>query len=539
MNISGNINNLNSKLIQRLKKLTEKRIKGNVIITNEISKQLCEISYEIRKQIGILVNRSGNIIQLMVGDDTSIEIPFLNRIRISHNRLRGLRLVHTHLKGESLNYEDLCDMVLLRLDYITAITLLEEKPHIYYSAHINPKSKSKTIWKILPKVYFGNLDVNFLDDIEQIETKYSKYTTTLKNIQTQDQAYLIGVYTEKSNLSKNQRNPKDSISELEELCKTANIESKGQFIQVKHKLNPTTVLGKGKIKEVLLKAIQENVELLIFDLELSSSQARNISKFCDLKVLDRTQLILDIFANHAKSKDGKLQVELAQLKYLKGRLTELDDNMSRLTGGIGGRGPGETKLEIGKRKIEDKITRLEKELKNLRKRRYLNRSKRKKSNIPIVGIVGYTNSGKSTLLNSLTHSSVLVENKVFATLDTTSRRIRFPKEKEIILSDTVGFIHNLPKDLMNAFKATLEELEEAHLLLHVIDYSNPNYLFHIESVDKILAELNLLDIKRLKLFNKIDIVQSIPSFFPRDEIFISANQKIGFKKLLFEIEKNI
>lgn len=254
------------------------------------------------------------------------------------------------------------------------------------------------------------------------------------------------------------------------------------------------------------------MELLVFDLELTPSQAKKISDIADIKVIDRTQLILDIFARNAKSRDGKLQVELAQLKYLKGRLTELDDNMSRLTGGIGGRGPGETKLEIGKRRVEERITRLEVELKSLKKRREINRRRRKKNELPAVGIVGYTNAGKSTFLNALTNSEVLSENKLFATLDPTTRRIRFPEEREIVISDTVGFIHDLPPELSNAFKATLEELRDSDLLVHVVDVSNPDYKLQMEAVEKILEELELSHIPMIQVFNKIDSLEKFKTW---------------------------
>ena len=267
-------------------------------------------------------------------------------------------------------------------------------------------------------------------------------------------------------------------------------------------------------------------------------EAKKISDYCDLKVIDRTQLILDIFARNAKSRDGKLQVELAQLKYLKGRLSELDDNMSRLTGGIGGRGPGETKLEIGKRRVEEKISHLEKELKSLKQRRELNRKQRKRNEVPVVAIVGYTNAGKSTLLNVLTNSNVIAENKLFATLDPTTRRVRFPEEREIILSDTVGFIHDLPPDLTNAFKATLEELGDADLLLHVIDISNPIHFEQIQSVENILSSLDLQHVKRINVYNKMDAMEE--GFqAPDDGIGISTIQKIGLEYLLNQIEMTL
>ncbi|PJZ41456.1 GTPase HflX [Leptospira kmetyi] len=483
-------------------------MREDVIVSQEISRTLCELSLEISKQIGILIDRSGYVTHVLVGTDNSIEIPFLDRLRTSEARLRGLRLVHTHLKGESLNQEDLTDLALLRLDYITAVIMDSSgNPNGYFSAHVNPESEDE-LWTVLPKQYPGQLTEGILDEILDIESRLSRSRRNLKDAQKENRAFLVGVYPER-NVG---RHPNLSMEELKELCRTAEVHVVDTFMQRKNRLDPSTVLGKGKLEEIILKAIQKHVELLVFDLELTPSQAKKISDIADIKVIDRTQLILDIFARNATSRDGKLQVELAQLKYLKGRLTELDDNMSRLTGGIGGRGPGETKLEIGKRRVEERISRLEAELKSLKKRREVNRRQRKKNELPVVGIVGYTNAGKSTLLNALTNSEVLSENKLFATLDPTTRRIRFPEEREIIISDTVGFIHDLPPELSNAFKATLEELGDSDLLVHVVDVSNPDYKLQMEAVEKILEELELSHIPMIQVFNKIDNLEKFKSW---------------------------
>ncbi|MCK6381507.1 MAG: GTPase HflX [Leptospiraceae bacterium] len=522
--------------LQKLKNLAEKRLKEDVLISKDLAKSICEISFEIRRQVGLLIDRKGYVTHVIIGNDNSIEIPYLDRIRTSETRLRGIRLVHTHLKKEPLSMDDLTDLVLLRLDYITAITMdLNGFPENFYSSHINAEENSEKLWTVLEKEYPGQLKEGMLSEIIEIENSLAKRRDNLKAAQKLNRAILVGVYLN----NKFSRNPESSMAELKELCRTAGIYVVDTFSQKRSALDASTVLGKGKIQEIILNSIQKDVELLVFDLELSSSQAKKISDFSDLKVIDRTQLILDIFARNAKSRDGKLQVELAQLKYLKGRLSELDDNMSRLTGGIGGRGPGETKLEIGKRRVEEKIHRLENEIKSLRTRRELNRKRRGRNEIPVVGIVGYTNAGKSTLLNSLTNSEVIAEDKLFATLDPTTRRIRFPSVREIIISDTVGFIHDLPPDLSNAFKATLEELSDADLLLHVIDSSNPDYEEHIKAVEKILIELKLIDIPRIQVFNKID---SCPRDFPKNnqnDMYVSALQKIGLEELLDRIEKEI
>jgi len=265
-------------------------------------------------------------------------------------------------------------------------------------------------------------------------------------------------------------------------------------------------MGRGKLSDLTIMALQRGATLIIFDQELNPSQIRSMTDQIDLKVIDRTQLILDIFAQRAQTREGKLQVELAQLKYLLPRLIAKNTAMSRLTGGIGGRGPGETKLEIHRRRARDRIVRLEKELLNVQKQRQQQKAMRRKRGLPVISIVGYTNAGKSTLLNTLTKSSVFTAKQLFATLDPSSRRLKFPKEIEVIITDTVGFIRDLPQDLLVAFRATFEELESADLLLHVIDISNPRVEEQIASVETILSDLKLQDIALLRVFNKQDLI---------------------------------
>ena len=279
------------------------------------------------------------------------------------------------------------------------------------------------------------------------------------------------------------------------------------IVQRPHQINPKYLLGSGKIKELIINSLQLGADIIIFDQNLSPAQVKALGEITELKVIDRTQLILDIFARRAHSREGKVQVELAQLKYLLPKLSERSTALSRLTGGIGGRGPGETRLEVDRRRVKDRIYNLEKELESLNKGRSQRRSRRREARIPIVSIVGYTNAGKSTLLNALTNSSVLTQNLLFATLDTSTRRLRFPREREIIITDTVGFIKDLPKDLLTAFLPTLDELKDADLLLHIVDISNPRFEQQIEDVNKILANLEIDKIPQLVVFNKSDRVE--------------------------------
>ncbi|HCF57832.1 MAG TPA: GTPase HflX, partial [Myxococcales bacterium] len=300
------------------------------------------------------------------------------------------------------------------------------------------------------------------------------------------------------------RAAEESMSELKELARSAGVEILDCIVQGRREVDPRYVIGRGKLQELVLRSMQQMATMIIFDTDLSPSQARHIGEETSLKIVDRTQLILDIFAQRAQSADGKLQVELAQLKYLLPRLSARDDSLSRLTGGIGGRGPGETKLEIDKRRVRDRISNLEKKIGRLSGERAVRRRQRNRRDLPVISIVGYTNAGKSTLLNALTCSEVLVENKLFATLDPTSRRLRFPRDREVIITDTVGFIRDLPKDLVNAFRATLEELLDADLLLHVVDASDPAFPEQIRAVETILGDLGLLSTPRVLVFNKSD-----------------------------------
>jgi GTP-binding protein HflX len=312
------------------------------------------------------------------------------------------------------------------------------------------------------------------------------------------------------------------------------------MLQMRREPDPRFLIGKGKLEDILLRSMQLMADLIIFDADLSPSQARHIAEATSLKILDRTQLILDIFAQRAQSSDGKLQVELAQLRYRYPRLVGRDDSLSRLAGGIGGRGPGETKLEIDRRRVRDRITALERRIEALGANRAERRKKRNENGLPVLSIVGYTNAGKSTLLNALTASEVLAEDFLFATLDPTSRRLRFPRDREVIVTDTVGFIRDLPEDLVNAFRATLEELNDADLLLHVVDAADPRLDDRIRAVESILGDLGLLEKPRLLVLNKIDKLpdgQGEVLAHLRDGVAVSAVSRQGFEELLHRCDR--
>jgi len=462
-----------------------------------------ELSSELRRQIGVLINRQGSVAQVIVGDEKGLLIPELKDYPLGRKRLRGLRLIHTHLKGEPLSEDDLTDLKLLRLDLVAALSAHPVSSQLtIHLAHLADSSSGIIIYPPQP---FERCTGYGSNGIVALEHELERVVDTAAHAASgQEQAILISVMA-----GGERREAEDSLDELAELARTAGVLVLDRFIQLPRKLNPRTLMGEGKLQEVVIRALQRGATLLIFDQELTPAQVRTISSMTELKVIDRSQLILDIFARRATSLDGKVQVELAQLKYLLPRLTGRGVQMSRLMGGIGGRGPGETKLETDRRRIRERITALEHDLENLSRGREQRRSRRVKSELPIISIVGYTNAGKSTLLNALTKSEVFTENLLFATLDTSSRRLRLPREREVIITDTVGFIRSLPASLMGAFKATLEELRDADLLLHLVDASNPRFEAQIAQVRAILAELGLADKPELVVFNKTDKVSEL------------------------------
>lgn len=471
--------------------------------SHELAQRLQELSLELRRQLGILVNRHGSIEYVVVGDEKGLLIPELKDYPLGRKRLRGLRLIHTHLKNEPLTEDDLTDLKLLRLDLIMALSAPPGSQRL--TAHLAHLSNTPSGITVLPPQPFDRLTGYGSDEISDLERDLERAVKGLADAkQGQEQAILISVRA-----GGERREVEDSLAELQELARTAGVVVLDSFIQLPRKLNPRTLMGEGKLQEVVIRALQRGASLLIFDQELTPAQVRAISAMTELKVLDRSQLILDIFARRASSLDGKVQVELAQLKYLLPRLTGRGVQMSRLMGGIGGRGPGETKLETDRRRIRDRITALERELAELSRGRQQRRNRRVKAGVPIISIVGYTNAGKSTLLNALTQSEVFTENLLFATLDTSSRRLRLPREREVIITDTVGFIRSLPKSLLGAFKATLEELRDADLLLHLVDVSNPRFEDQIRQVRAILTELELDTIPELVVFNKVDQLEPL------------------------------
>jgi GTPase len=498
--ITGNRAGLKPSELSALERVYRRRVSPHEVVSAELAGFLCEVSRGIARQVGVLISRQGNIEHVFVGDASRIMLPEVGRLRAGHGRFRGLRLVHTHLRNEVLSRDDLVDLALLRLDLVAAVGVNHEgRPADLHVAHLVPPREGKSPWVSLPTEPFHHSELDFIELIDALEEEFDRVLPTARATRAVERALLVV-----AELGKLRGYSAARVHELRELCRTAGIEVVDVAVQRRPEPDPRYLIGRGKLEDVLVRAMQFDAGVLIFDPDLSPGQAHAIASFTDLKVIDRTILILDIFAQRARSRDAKLQVELAQLRYRLPRLQEENTMMSRLVGGIGGRGPGETKLEIGRRRARERLHRLEKDVEETRRQRQGRRKARGDRGLPVVAIVGYTNAGKSTLLNGLTGSDVLVEDKLFATLDPTTRRLRFPRERELILADTVGFIRDLPKDLAQAFHATLEELDDADLLLHVVDASDPDRDAHITAVERILKDLELAETPRLLVYNKVD-----------------------------------
>jgi GTP-binding protein HflX len=537
----------------RLEHLYRRRIPVDKVITAELARTCTELSQEIRCQIGLVITRRGLIEQVIVGNGRELSLTDLSKVRTGAQSLRGVRLVHTHLHNEPLTHDDLTDLALLRLDLIAAIGVGPQGlPADLYLAHVlppNPKGQAYEVWQPSP---FHSFQLPCNAFVEDLEKELTKNTSIHVVKESHESALLISVST-KSRVHQEER-----LEELAELSRSNGVTVLETIVQRVHEVHPKYLMGSGKLKEVVIKALQQGADLLIVEQDLTPAQVRAMAEVTEMKVIDRTQLILDIFARRAHSREGKIQVELAQLRYLLPRLSGRSTALSRLGGGIGGRGPGETKLETDRRRVRDRINHLERELIAVARHRDQRRARRSRHHIPIVSIVGYTNAGKSTLLNALTESDVPVQDRPFETLDTSSRRLRIlhgytgkgrvparsgwagepaqgrisarpggagemdhvdlaepslrgngmragrESETDVIITDTVGFIRDLPRDLMGAFRTTLEELRDADLLLHLADASSRDLDGQIHAVEAILSELELMRIPRVLVLNKID-----------------------------------
>jgi len=507
--VYGNTAGLAPRALKALQRIYRRRVPLDRIATPELIRSLAEASRETKRQVGAIVHRSGEVDYVVVGDATGLMLPDIGRLRAAEGRFRALRLVHTHLFNEPLTKDDLVDLSRLRLDLVAAVLLTTEgEPRSMTWAYNVPVADGHghAPYEIVGPLPYGQREPNFGELIASLEQEFARISRTREVAPKDGRAILVHVGDKRRPGAL--RRAESRLSELESLAHTAGVLVVDKITQLRDRVDPKLVLGSGKLEQVVMRAIELDAQTLIFDCDLTPSQASGIASQTDLKVVDRTQLILDIFAQRAETRDGKLQVELAQLKYTLPRLGTKDDALSRLTGGIGGRGPGETKLEIGRRRARERLNRLERELKSLVRQRAERRRRRGHSGVPVVAILGYTNAGKSTLLNTLTNAGVLAENKLFATLDTRARQLRLLDGREVVLTDTVGFIREMPKDLFAAFRATFEEARDADLLLEVVDASDSEHTEHTETTVQLLDELGLTQLPRLRVYNKVDLIST-------------------------------
>ena len=475
------------------------------VISPELARTLTELSHDLRCQVGLMLNRRGAVEQVIVGTGRELNLPTPSRSRLGPRSLRGLRLVHTHLDNEPLSQEDLTDLALLRLDLMAALGVSDRGlPQDVYLAHLLPPNPKGPLYEVWNKQAFHTLHLDCGKFIEELERELIRAGPGHIVKDGQETAILVSA-SKRSRIDQEER-----LEELAELVESSGITVLARVIQRTQEIHPKYLMGSGKLKEVVIQALHRGADLLIFDQDLTPAQAQAIAEVTEMKVIDRTQVILDIFARRAHTREGKVQVELAQLRYLLPRLSGSSTALSRLGGGIGGRGPGETKLETDRRRVRERIAYLERELFAFARHQDQRRSRRMRHDLPVISIVGYTNAGKSTLLNALTHSHVPVQDRPFETLDTYSRRLRYRgalapgAPREVIITDTVGFLRDLPEALVRAFRTTLEELRDADLLLHLVDGSAKDPDEQIRVVESVLGELDLQTIPRVLVFNKCD-----------------------------------
>ncbi|MBD2598040.1 GTPase HflX [Nostoc spongiaeforme FACHB-130] len=568
--IFGNLQGLKSSQLKQLQRLYHQRIPGDRITTPEFSQRLAAISTEINQPVCAYLNRRGQVIRVGVGTPRQTQIPPLELPRYGAERLSGIRCIATHLKSEPPNEVALTAMAMQRLDALVMLNItgtgftkrgggatgyVKEA----YLAHLVSDTKqlvavpnsergtqnSATYSSISPAMSLDMLaEQDFIDLVEGLEAEFRREFVAQEVDADHDRVLIVGVMTDELTLQQFH----DTLAELGRLVDTAGGDVLQTVQQKRSRIHPQTVIGEGKVQEVALTAQTLGCNLVVFDRDLSPAQVRNLEAQIGIRVVDRTEVILDIFAQRAQSRAGKLQVELAQLEYMLPRLTGRGQAMSRLGGGIGTRGPGETKLETERRAIQRRISRLQQEVNQLQAHRSRLRQRRQHQEVPSVALVGYTNAGKSTLLNALTNAEVYTADQLFATLDPTTRRLVIPhadtnEPQEILITDTVGFIHELPASLMDAFRATLEEVTEADALLHLVDLSHPAWLSHIRSVREILAAMPVTPGPALVAFNKIDQVDSETLALAREEfplaVFISASERLGLETLRLRLSQLI
>ena len=555
-----------------------RRVPPRAILHHELAREIAELSAELNRRVGLLIDRAGRIEKVALGDARHVDVPRKPSAPAGRTRFCTLRFVSTRFGDDPLGPVDLAPLALHLLDALAVVVVGRDgSPGDVRVAHLLPAEEDRAAraravaveperlprgaafpvvprahrrangqgvldvtadgerYRVFPPRPASLLDTDFLELIEALEEEFDRRRSRTKVSGKSGRAILVHVTTG------NRKEAERSMDELAELAESSDLDVVERVVQRRPKFDPRTLMGSGKLEDLIIHALRLQADFIVVDQDLTPAQARAVALATEIKVIDRSQLILDIFARRARTHEGKIQVELAQLKYLLPRLMSRGDNgLSRLMGGIGGRGPGEQKLEIDRRRVRDRIRSLERMLQSERTRREQRRSRRREREVPVVSLVGYTNAGKSTLLNLLTRSEVFVEHRMFATLDPTSRRLRLPHEREVVVNDTVGFIRDLPADLLSAFRATLEEIEDSDLVAHVVDASHPGYELQIQAVDSLLADLGYGEIPRILLFNKIDLLSAEERdhvLAGRDAVPVSALRCAGIQELLARIDR--
>ena len=527
---NGNLTGIKSAMLDRLKSLYDFKQGLDEFASFELLSELCACSGEINREISVYISRDGSIVDVSVGDSAKVSMPSMRLVR-NEDRLCGVRCIHTHPSGDGrLSGVDLGTLRSMKLDCMAAVGVSDGKPTQLYAAYLGDFDEDTGSRAAL---VYGPMRPYKLPQkalIAEIFNSDDRFRSTTKEVEAveQERAVLVGMDNDEGY---------DTLEELNELAKTAGALVVGKVRVRRRTIDNATYVGSGKANELSLMGSELEADLFIFDDELSAIQLRTLEETLGARVIDRTTLILDIFAARATSREGKLQVELAQMRYRLPRLIGQGQVLSRLGGGIGTRGPGEKKLEIDRRRIRRRVFELETELSEIEKQRGLRRESRKANRIPLVALVGYTNAGKSTMLNALTDSNVLAEDKLFATLDPVVRKITLSGGTEALLSDTVGFINKLPHDLVEAFKSTLEEVSNSDLILQVVDISCPYHEKQMRVVDGVLESLRAADIPRIIVFNKADAIPSgeLPAE-SENRLNVSALRGTGIEKLLSAVE---